>query len=96
MLAAGTETTTQTLSAITYHMLEKPDMLKRLKAELEEAIPDPAVLPNAIPIEKLPYLVSFCVHGKLTTLADTAIDRGGERGLTSPPGCNGSHGKSRA
>lgn len=59
LLAAGTETTAQTLSAITYHMLENPNMLKTLKAELEEAIPNPSVLPNAIPTEKLPYLVSF-------------------------------------
>ena len=61
LLAAGTETTAQTLSAITYHMLSNKDMLKTLKTELEEALPDPSVLPEALATEKLPYLVSFCV-----------------------------------
>jgi cytochrome P450 len=67
MLAAGTETTAQTLSAITYHMLQNPNMLKTLKAELEVAMPDPSVLPNAIPTEQLPYLVRFLALRKRPT-----------------------------
>lgn len=40
LIQAGTDTTSVTLSAITYHILANPKILKRLKAELQQAIPN--------------------------------------------------------
>ena len=59
LLIAGMETTAQTLSALTYHLLANPQILKRLKKELEAAMPDPNELPTASKLESLPYLVRF-------------------------------------
>ena len=58
LLAAGTETTALTLAKLTYHLLENPDILKRLKRELKEAIPDADVVPMISQVENLPYLLS--------------------------------------
>lgn len=45
-----------TLSAITCELLTNPDVLKKLKAELALAIPDPNRSPTSAQIENLPYL----------------------------------------
>ncbi|KAJ5086802.1 hypothetical protein NUU61_008109 [Penicillium alfredii] len=45
-----------TLSAITYELLANPDKLKKLKAELAAALPDPNSVPSLATIEKLPSL----------------------------------------
>jgi cytochrome P450 len=57
LLIAGMETTAQTLTALTYHLLTNPPILRRLKIELELAIPDPSQLPTAAKLDNLPYLV---------------------------------------
>lgn len=59
---AGSETTAVPLTALTYHLLSNPPMLKRLKAELESVMPDPQALPEISKIENLPFLVSY-IHG---------------------------------
>jgi cytochrome P450 len=60
LLAAGTDTTARALSVITYHLLADPARLKKLKAELDTALPDPDTIPNCSQVEALPYLV--CLH----------------------------------
>lgn len=40
VVSAGTETTSWCLSVITFHLLSNPAILKRLRTELGEAIPD--------------------------------------------------------
>lgn len=45
-----------TLSAITCELLTNPEILKKLKAELALAIPDPNKTPTCAQIENLPYL----------------------------------------
>lgn len=62
LLIAGMETTAQTLTAITYHLLTNPLILRRLKDELELAMPDPNQLPVASKLDSLPYLVSTLVQ----------------------------------
>ena len=62
LLSAGTDTTASTLAKLTYHLLEKPEMLKRLKKELEMAIPEAAAVPLISQVENLPYLVSGFVY----------------------------------
>ena len=59
LLAAGTDTTARALTVITYHLLADPERLKRLKTELEAALPDPNSQPSYAQVETLPYLVSL-------------------------------------
>ncbi|MCJ1465918.1 hypothetical protein MMC07_004537 [Pseudocyphellaria aurata] len=56
IVQAGQDTLAPTLSAIVYQLLSHPDMLRRLKAELADAIPDPASLPTCAQVDTLPYL----------------------------------------
>lgn len=53
---AGTETTAWTLAVATYHLLADPKVLRKLKTELAEAIPEPNIDVPQIVLEKLPYL----------------------------------------
>jgi cytochrome P450 len=56
---SGTETTGWTLSVLTFHLLSNPDKLRKLRVELEKAIPDVgAPLPPIKDLEKLPYLTA--------------------------------------
>jgi cytochrome P450 len=57
LLAAGTDTTARALSVITYHLLADSERLKKLKSELQTALPDPSTLPRCSQVETLPYLV---------------------------------------
>lgn len=56
IVIAGSETTAATLVALTYRLLSEPKLLKRLKQELETAIPDPNGLPQASKLDGLPFL----------------------------------------
>lgn len=63
LLIAGMETTAQTLTALTYHLLSNPPILRRLKQELELAMPDPNQLPIASKLDSLPYLNAVIQEG---------------------------------
>jgi cytochrome P450 len=63
LLAGGTDTTAHTLASITYHLLANPSIFKKLKKELEEAIPDPHNMPVSTQIEALPYLTAVIQEG---------------------------------
>lgn len=56
VVGAGTATTAWALSVATYHLLMSPSILRKLKAELNEAIPNPNVAASLPVLEKLPYL----------------------------------------
>ena len=58
LLGAGAETTAQTLSVLTFHLLDNPSILRRLKAELVQAMPDPDVSLPWHKLEQLSFLVS--------------------------------------
>ncbi|KAI0533596.1 cytochrome P450 [Xylaria digitata] len=60
---AGQETVTWTLSVIAFHVLDKPDIQARLKAELVEAMPDPRQILPWEDLEKLPYLMAVISEG---------------------------------
>ncbi len=62
LVVAGTESTAGTLAAITYQLLSNPEILGKLKAELEIAMPDPNELPVSSKLEGLPYLVRCFVY----------------------------------
>ena len=52
-----------TLAACTYHLLANPEMLVKLKTELEQALPDPYALPASAQVEGLPYLNAVIQEG---------------------------------
>ncbi|KAJ9611207.1 hypothetical protein H2200_004390 [Cladophialophora chaetospira] len=61
VVAAGVTTTGWALSTAAFHLINKPDTLTKLRAELESAIPDPTAPLSWTDLEKLPYLTG-CVR----------------------------------
>jgi cytochrome P450 len=55
-VSAGTMTTSWSISVAIYHALADPHVLRKLRAELESAIPDPSVPTPLAVLESLPYL----------------------------------------
>ncbi|KAH8803014.1 cytochrome P450 [Xylogone sp. PMI_703] len=62
LLAAGTDSTANTLAALTYELLTSPEKLQKLRTELQQAIPDGS-LPVFSKIESLPYLSAVIQEG---------------------------------
>ena len=60
---AGTETTAWSLSVIQYHLLNNPSILRKLKAELEVAMPDLEAPVYIKEVEQLPYLSAIILEG---------------------------------
>lgn len=52
------------LSIITYHLLSKPHLLAKLRAELLTVFPDKNEIPPCTDLEKLPYLISQVLNPK--------------------------------
>ena len=93
VLGAGTETTSWTLAVITFHLLDQPDLLRRLAEEVRAAVPDPKALPSWTTLEKLPFLGAVLHEGLRLSYgvsARTARVPTGEdliyRGSWTPPG----------
>jgi cytochrome P450 len=63
LMLAGTLTTAWALELITFWLLSQPDTLRRLKAELRNAIPDPNVPASLPTLEALPYLNAVIKEG---------------------------------
>lgn len=64
LVGAGTETTAWSLTIGSFHIIDNPDVMQRLKAELVEAMPDPyQILPWA-ELEQLPYLNAVIKEGE--------------------------------
>jgi len=61
MIGAGLETTAWTLTTISFHLINNPSILHKLRSELEAAIPDLTARPDSRFLEKLPYL-SACIQ----------------------------------
>lgn len=55
---AGSETVAWALTVATYYLLSNPQILKTLKTELHEAIPDPENSTSQAALEQLPYLTA--------------------------------------
>lgn len=60
---AGMETVTWTLTVASFHILDQPAVQARLKAELEEAMPNPHEILPWDQLEKLPYLSAVIAEG---------------------------------
>lgn len=63
VVAAGTETTSWTLAVITFHLLDQPELLRKLVQELKAHVEDPKDLPRWTVLEKLPYLNAVIQEG---------------------------------
>ena len=61
MIGAGLETTKRALSVGSFHLLNTPSALIRLRQELTDLIPDTMNPPSLTELEALPYL-SACVE----------------------------------
>ncbi|KAH8764484.1 cytochrome P450 [Hyaloscypha finlandica] len=82
-IAAGTLTTSWTLSIALYYLLTMPEVLQKLKTELDKAIPNISSPPSLALLESLPYLgaciqesirLGYGASGRLTVIAqDEAI-----------------------
>jgi cytochrome P450 len=57
------ETTAQTLTKTFYHIIENPDVLSRLRVELEQAMPDTMQMPSLATLQNLPYLNAVVDEG---------------------------------
>nr|BDX35606.1 cytochrome P450 monooxygenase StrF [Stachybotrys sp.] len=73
LVGAGTETVSNALTVGTFHILNSPEVLAKLKAELEEAIPDPNSIPPWAELEKLPYL--FAVVKEILRISYGDVER---------------------
>lgn len=49
---------TEALTVAICHILLQPDILSKLRQELQSAIPDPNSIPSWNTLENLPYLIS--------------------------------------
>lgn len=63
IIGAGSVSSAQVLSSITYHVLANPSILLRLLSELETAIPDATVPASLADLERLPYLTAVIYEG---------------------------------
>jgi cytochrome P450 len=63
IVSAGTETTAWCLSVTTFHLLSNPQVLQKLRAELEGAMPKPSETPTLASLEQLPYLTACIQEG---------------------------------
>lgn len=78
-IGAGIDTTKSALSLASFHILDNPDMLRRLREELTNAIPDPESPPLLSELEKLPYLTAviqeskFLCYGRDTSYLSNSI-----------------------
>jgi cytochrome P450 len=69
---AGTETVAWTISVMTFYLLSIPAVLKKLKLELNKAIPDPGKMPEWKVLERVPYLSAVIQESLRFSLGVTA------------------------
>ncbi|SCV58246.1 related to cytochrome P450 CYP3/CYP5/CYP6/CYP9 subfamilies [Fusarium fujikuroi] len=97
VVAAGTITTAWALGVSTYFVLATPDILSRLKDELEAAIPDPSQPLSLLVLERLPFLTGVVQEGVRLSHAishrlhricpdETLVYRADDREWRIPPG----------
>lgn len=64
VIGAGFETTRWALTVASYHILANSHVLERLRAELEQAIPDSENIPEWSQLSQLPYLTACIEEGE--------------------------------
>jgi len=66
---AGTDTTSISMTYFLWELTRRPDIVNKLRAELDEAMPEPKVLPEIAALNELPYLNAFMKEGLLALFA---------------------------
>ena len=61
IIGGGILTTSWSLTVAGFHIVDKPEVFRKLRDELVQAIPDPAVPLDFVKLERLPYL-SACIR----------------------------------
>jgi benzoate 4-monooxygenase len=82
-LIAGSDTTSNTSCALLYHCLTHPNVVKKLQAELDKALPDIDAVPTFAAVRDLPYLDSVI---KETMRIHSTSSLGLPRMIPSGPG----------
>ncbi|KAF8887241.1 cytochrome P450 [Gymnopilus junonius] len=73
---AGTDTTSTTISYLFWELSRRPDIMKKLQAELDDAIPDSKSLPDIAVLQELPYLNAFMKEGlRVYTAVPSLLER---------------------
>lgn len=96
-VVGGTITTSWTLCVAAFFLLSQPDTLRKLKAELEQALQDPATPVSIAALEQLPYLtgciqeslrLSYGASTRLPRIApdETLVFNDGKKDWLIPPG----------
>ncbi|KAI0196447.1 putative cytochrome P450 [Astrocystis sublimbata] len=76
LIGAGLETVAWALTTTVFHLANNPSTLKKLQAELREAIPDPDAIPDSLHLERLPYLTGCVREGvRLSTGVSVRLPR---------------------
>jgi cytochrome P450 len=65
---AASDTTSISLSYFFWELSRRADIMHKLQAELDQAMPDPHVIPDISVLQKLPYLNAFIKEGVLLFL----------------------------
>ncbi|KAG6830124.1 hypothetical protein H0H87_009094 [Tephrocybe sp. NHM501043] len=75
-MIAGSDTTSNSLSYFFWELSRRADIMKKLQAELDEALPDAAVIPDISALQELPYLNAFIKEGlRLYSAAPSTLER---------------------
>ncbi|KAH9482159.1 Cytochrome P450 monooxygenase cypX [Psilocybe cubensis] len=73
---AGTDTTSTSITYLFWELSRRPDIMKKLQCELDEAIPDSKVLPEMAVLQDLPYLSAFMKEGlRVYTAVPSLLER---------------------
>ncbi|KAF9023114.1 cytochrome P450 [Hymenopellis radicata] len=75
-MIAGSDTTSTTLSYFFWELSRRPDIAKKLHAELDEIMVDPRVIPDISVLQNLPYLNAFIKEGlRVYSAAPSLLER---------------------
>ncbi|TEB32169.1 cytochrome P450 11B1 [Coprinellus micaceus] len=75
-LVAGSDTSSTTITYILWELSKRPAVVKKLQAELDEAMPDSQAIPDISILQELPYLSGVVKEGlRLYTAAPSLLER---------------------
>jgi hypothetical protein len=73
-IGAGADTTGNAFTVTHFHLLDNPNILKKLQAELQEALPNKYGPIELRVVEQLPYLVSSALMQKWGVVANNLAE----------------------
>lgn len=75
-MIAGSDTTSNSLSYFFWELSRRQDIMIKLQAELDQAMPDPHAIPDTALLQKLPYLNAFLKEGlRLYSAVPSPLER---------------------